>query len=113
MDKVTEILKKVKYFVSFDPDTYYSELAVAHGCFSLISCPQYDGEEQHAINQRPYIAFLPDQIEASWAGRTNLLQKYEDAMSLSRQNVAQFYEFWARRINLTSSPEAEVTARTA
>ena len=59
------------------------------------------------------IAFLPDQIEASWAGRTNLLQKYEDAMSLSRQNVAQFYEFWARRINLTSSPEAEVTARTA
>ena len=100
MDEIIVILKKVKYFVSFDPDTYYSELAVAHGCCSLISSPNYEGKEADALRSRPYIAFSTDQIEASWKGRTALLQKFEDAATLSRQNVAQFYDFWDRRINI-------------
>ena len=100
IEEVTDILKKVEYFISFDPDTYYSELAVAYGCCSLISCEIYDGKEAEALKKRPYIAFSRDQIEASWEGRATLLKKYDDAASLSRQNVAQFYEFWAQRINI-------------
>ena len=99
-DEIINILKNVKYFISFDPETFYLKLAVALGCYSMVSCPIYDGKETDAANERPHLAFSPDQIKGSWKGRSALLQQFEDAASLSRQNVAQFYEFWVRRINM-------------
>lgn len=107
MEEVKKILKMTKYFISFDPTTYYSELAVAYGCSSLISCPIYDGTESDAANERPYLAFSSDQIDASWKRRATLLQKFEDAASYSRQHVAQFYEFWDRRINMEKSVKSQ------
>jgi len=103
MDEIIDILKNVKYFISFDPSTFYSEVAVALGCYSLVSCPKYDGKEIDAANERPHLAFSPDQIEGSWKRRAALLQQFERAATLSRQNVAQFYEFWVQRINMGQS----------
>lgn len=100
MDEIVNILKKVKYFISFDPATFYSDIAVALGCYSLISSPKYDEKESDAANERPHLAFSPDQIKGAWKSRSALLHQFESAASLSRQNVAQFYEFWARRINM-------------
>jgi hypothetical protein len=100
MEEVINILKKVRYFVSFDPDTYYSNLAVMHGCYSLVSCPKYDGIKSEVANKWTHLAYSSDEIEASWKERVTLLQEFEDAVSISRQNVLQFYEFWDRRINM-------------
>lgn len=107
MEKVINILKRVKYFVSFDPDTHYSNLAVVHGCHSLVSCQKSDETKSNAKKKWPHLAYSSDEIEESWKERATLLRDFEDAISISKRNVLQFYEFWDRRINMEQSVKSQ------
>lgn len=98
-EKVKMVLKTVKYFISFDPHTYFSNLAVVHGCYSIVSCPEFDGAEITAAASRPFIAFSDQQLEDSWDHRAKLLHRFDENMLLARHNVKEFHQFWLNRIN--------------
>ena len=99
INEVTAILKKVKYFVSFDPHTYFSNLAVVQGCYSMVSCPTYDGAETSAAATRPFLAFSKEQLDSSWDNRSALLDMFDENLVLARQNAKEFHQFWLGRLN--------------
>lgn len=97
--EVRKILNQVKYFISFDPHTAYTNIAVASGCYSLISCPEYDGNEEACFQKRPAVAFSELQLEKSWDNRASLLNRFDERIAASRRNVSKFASFWSDRIN--------------
>lgn len=103
-EEIREILKQVKYFISFDPFTYYSLMASVYGCYSLVIPPENQSEtEKLEWNKRsddePWIAFSEDELENSWSNRIKLLEHFDNSLQQSRNNVKQFHEFWTKRIN--------------
>ena len=82
--EVRKILNQVKYFISFDPHTSYSNIAVAYGCYSLISHPEYDGIEEACFEQRPAVAFSESQLEKSWDNRPSLLARFNESITVSK-----------------------------
>ena len=99
-----EIMTKVKYFVSFDPYTYYSSMAVVYGCHSLV-LPSLDLSKKEIIewkkrfNKEPWLAFSEDELDLSWEKRHKLLENFNSSLQKSRQNVKAFDDFWIKRIN--------------
>jgi len=103
-DQIREIMKKVKYFVSFDPYTYYSAMAVVYGCYSLV-LPSLDLSKKEIIEwkkrfkKEPWLAFSEDELDRSWEKRFKLLEFFNASLQKSRQNVKDFDNFWTTRIN--------------
>jgi hypothetical protein len=94
---VIKTLKDVKYFISFDPDTFYSEIAAALGCISII-VPQKNSPNKA---ERPWLAINDQDIESAWNARRELLESWEKSRGVSRGNVKHFVDFWRNRINKT------------
>ena len=103
MEEIYEIFQKVKYFVSYDPDTYFSIIAVAYGCYSLIVEPEkpnnVTGIWGEQFENEPWIATRSDQLDQSWDSRKLLLQKFETSLSETMSNVENFYNFWLEKVN--------------
>jgi hypothetical protein len=103
-DEIMEIMKKVKHFVSFDPYTYYSTIAVVYGCYSLI-LPPLNQSKKELINWKkrfktePWSAFCEDKLELSWDNRWKLLKHFDDSLRVSKNNVERFHNFWTAKIN--------------
>jgi hypothetical protein len=107
-EEICEIFQKVKYFVSYDPHTFYSHIAAVYGCYSLIVEPEKTanvmagtGDEQ--FEHMPWIATRSDQLDQSWDARKLLLKYFEESLSETTSNVESFYNFWLEKINCNST----------
>lgn len=102
--EIREIMKQVKYFISFDPYTYYSTMASVYGCYSLIIAPDDQSETEilewnKRSEEEPWLAFYENQLENSWRNRRKLLEYFDNSLQQSRNNVKKFHNFWTNRIN--------------
>ena len=103
LQEIRDIFKKVKYFISFDDTTYFSHLAVAYGCYSIILPAESVSNGSREVEKRneklPWIAFSDDQIIKSWESRKALLEFFDNQIVESKENVLAFFNFWEERLN--------------
>jgi len=107
-EEIGEIFQKVKYFVSYDPHTFYSHIAAVYGCYSLIVEPEKTanvmaGTGGEQFEHIPWIATRSDQLDQSWDARKLLLKYFEESLSETTSNVESFYNFWLEKINGNSN----------
>lgn len=103
LNEIREIFKKVKYFVSFDDETYFSHLASAYGCYSIISASNFKKNCLTRADQRmkkmPWLAYSEEQIKNSWENRVKLLEFFDNRVAESKSSVLEFFDFWVKRLN--------------
>ncbi len=104
-EEVINILRTSKYFISFDPATFYSCIAAALGCFSVVVTDT--DVEQQGVTTRPWLTFErkgfePPNYEDAWRERRKLLDHFESFDVDARKSVSEFIEFWRDRLNKKS-----------
>lgn len=103
IDKIREIMQTVEYFVSFDPQTYLSNLAVVCGCKSVVVDPDVCSTDIETLKklhlQRPWLAYSDDQISGNSYTQRELLSYFETCTKASRKNVKNFVNFWRSCLN--------------
>jgi hypothetical protein len=97
--ETAEILKKVKYFYSFDPYTAYSQFAALTGAISLVIAPDFDRKDWYQNDADRYgIGFGIDDEE--WAISTRhlvaplLKQRENDAKESVRNFIEETHDFF-------------------
>lgn len=99
-DEIVAILRQCTHFVSFDPDTFYSLVACALGCYSIVLADlNPDQLEERKINQR-YISWNGQNIEETWNYRQHALDELDKSERLNKSNVEAFFRFWEQRLNV-------------
>jgi len=101
--EIISVMLGSTHFVSFDPHTYYSEIASALGCHSVVlASPSKildDKLWENHKQQHPWLAFQEEGIATAWHSRMKLLEKFQSAVGNTRDDVKAFYQFWSHRLN--------------
>lgn len=89
---IATIFKSVKQFISYDPQTYYSYLAVIAGCESVVVPPDDTSKEQWkpSVEDRYGLAYGFDDMEFALATRHLALQRQVALDNDSQQSVREF-----------------------
>jgi hypothetical protein len=98
--EVAAVFKRVKTFISYDPHTMYSALAVIAGCESVVIpdpgvppevwCPDITG--------RLGIAYGFEDLPRAQATRDELILTLRKRDTANRQSVQTFIKFWEGRL---------------
>ncbi|MDP4066012.1 hypothetical protein IMCC1933_24520 [Rhodobacteraceae bacterium IMCC1933] len=96
---ICERFQKIKYFVFYDPHTFYSHVVAVHSCYSLIvelekTANIMEGTGGEKFEQFPWTATRSDQLELSWDAQKLMLKYFESSLSETTSNVESFYNFW-------------------
>jgi len=101
--EIISVMLGSTHFVSFDPHTYYSEIASALGCHSVVlASPSkiLDDKLWEIYKQlHPWLAFQEEGIATAWHSRMKLLEKFQSAVGNTRDDVKAFFQFWSHRLN--------------
>ena len=99
--EIAQVFKRVETFVSYDPHTMYSALAVIAGCDSVVIpdhgvavdswCPDETG--------RAGIAYGFEDIGRARSTRDLLLEKLKKRDAANMASVQNFVDFWRQRLN--------------
>lgn len=101
--EVISIIQDSTHVVSFDPYTFYSDIAAAFGCHSVVlASPSRILDDKlwgERKTQNPWLAFQEEDIATAWQSRTKLLEQFQSDIGNARKNVKAFYQFWNHRLN--------------
>jgi len=113
--EVATIFKSVKRFISYDPQTHYSYLAVIAGCESVVVPPDHTTKEQWKPNveDRYGLAYGFDDIEFALATRHMALERQISLDRNSQQNAKDFMNDIESRLRKRSSQERHARGEAA
>ena len=100
-DEVVAILRECSHFVSFDPDTFFSWIASALGCFSIVEADLKPDDLLERKKKWGFISWDGQNIEESWGYRRQLLDKFDEFVRNNKLNVQAFFNFWENRLNVS------------
>jgi hypothetical protein len=91
---IAAIFKSVKRFISYDPQTYYSYLAVIAGCESVVVPPEATTKEQWkpSVADRYGLAYGFDDLEFALATRHLAVERQIALDNESQQSVRRFID---------------------
>ncbi len=114
-EEVATIFKSVKRFISYDPQTHYSYLAIIAGCESLVVPPDDTTKEQWKPNveDRYGLAYGFDDIEFALATRHMALERQISLDRSSLQNAKDFMNDIESRLHKRSSQERRARGEAA
>ena len=101
-DEVVAILRQCTHFVSFDPDTFFSSVACALGCFSIVEADLKPDELEERKNNLGFISWDGHNLEETWNYRQQLLDKFDKNECLNKSCVQAFFNFWEERLNASN-----------
>ena len=100
-DEVVAILRQCSHFVSFDPNTFFSSVACALGCFSIVAADLKPDDIVKRKNKMGYISWDGKDIENTWNYRQQLLDRFDNSEKKNKSNVQAFFNFWEDRLNVS------------
>ena len=102
--EVSAIFRSVKRFISYDPQTYYSYLAVVAGCESIVVPPDNTTKEQWkpTVEDRYGLAYGFDDLEFALATRHLALEHQISLDQDSQRNAKEFMNDIERRLRKQS-----------
>lgn len=100
-DEVVSILRKCSHFVSFDPDTFFTSIASALGCFSIVSAELKPDELVERKKNMGFISWDGQNIEETWDYRQQLLDRFDNFERNNKSIVQAFFNFWENRLNVS------------
>jgi len=98
-DEVVAILRQCTHFVSFDPDTFFSKIACALGCYSIVEADLKPDDLEERKNNSGFISWDGHNIEETWNYRQQLLDKFDETERYNKSCVQAFFNFWEQRLN--------------
>lgn len=94
-----ETFKNVRNFVSFDPHSFYSDIAAAYGCKSVVIADTYAYSKGSTYRDlRPWLFFGDDNFEEFMPDRHALLDNWNQRQVKSQTSVDEFIDYWAARM---------------
>lgn len=100
-NEVVSILKQCSHFVSFDPDTFFTSIASALGCFSIVSADLKPDDLAERKKNMGFISWDGQNIEETWDYRQQLLDRFDNFETNNKSNVQAFFNFWENRLNVS------------
>lgn len=104
-EEISAIFKSVKRFISYDPQTYYSYLAVIAGCESIVVPPDDKTKEQWkpTVEDRYGLAYGFDDVGFALATRHLALERQIALDQGSQRNTRDFMSDIESRLSKRSS----------
>ena len=100
-DEVAQVFRRVKTFISYDPHTMYSALAVVAGCDSVVIPDVGVSMESWSPDPlgRAGIAYGFEDLPRARSTRDLLIETLQRRDSENLVSVKRFMEFWTRRLS--------------